>query len=86
MKKLKTLLPLLLILCFTLLFVACDMGGRAVEKISVDTTGVKVTYTVGEKVDFTGLKVILHYNDNTTETIGLSDVVMIDPVSTDKAG
>lgn len=86
MKKLKTLLPLLLILCFTLLFVACDMGSRAVEKISVDTTGVKVTYTVGETVDFTGLKVILHYNDNTTETIGLSDVVTIDPVSTDKAG
>ena len=86
MKKLKTLLPLLLILCFTLLFVACDMGGRAVEKISVDTTGVKVTYNAGETVDFTGLKVILHYNDNTTETIGLSDVVTIDPVSTDKAG
>jgi len=86
MKKLRFLLPLLLILCFALLFVACDMGGRAVEKISVDTTGVKITYTVGEKVDFTGLKVVLHYNDNTTESIALSDEVTIDPVSTDKAG
>lgn len=86
MKKLRFLLPLLLILCFCSLFVACDMGGRAVEKITTDISGVKVTYTVGETVDFTGLKVVLHYNDNTTDTIELSDAVKIDPVSTDEAG
>lgn len=86
MKKFRLLLPLLLILCFCALFVACDMGSRAVEKITTDISGVKVTYTVGETVDFTGLKVVLHYNDNTTETIELSDAVKIDPVSTDEAG
>lgn len=86
MKMKKLALPLLLILCFCLLFVACDNGNREIESISVDVSGVKTEYTVGDEVDFTGLKVVLHYNDNTTDTIGLTDAVKIDAVTTEKAG
>ena len=86
MKTAKILLPLLLIVCMCACITACAVGGKAVEKIGVDISGVKTTYNVGETVDFTGLKVILYYNDNTQETIPLSDAVTVDPISTETAG
>ena len=45
---------------------------KTLESISVDVTGAKTSYEVGEEFDTTGIVVTAHYNDETTADVSAS--------------
>ena len=68
-KKITRLMAILLTLAMMLPFASCDLfktpGSLKLESLIVDPTSVKTEYEVGETVDFSGIKVIVKYNDET---------------------
>ncbi len=68
-KKITKLMAILLTLAMMLPFASCDLfktpGSLKLESLIVDPTSIKTEYEVGEEVDFSGIKVIVKYNDTT---------------------
>ncbi len=68
-KKITRLMAILLTLAMMLPFASCDLfktsGALKLESLIVDPTSIKTEYEVGDKVDFSGIKVIVKYNDTT---------------------
>ena len=86
MKK-RILILILTILTLTLCITACtgDETDAAVKSIEIVSGSVTTQYNVGDTVDFSGIKVKVTFDDNTTKEIGYSDV-QISPVDTSTAG
>ena len=68
-KKITRLMAILLTLAMMLPFASCDLfktpGSLKLESLVVDYTSIKTDYEVGDKVDFSGIKVTAKYNDTT---------------------
>ena len=73
MKK-KIFLAVILVLTLMLSLVACKpKGQKEVQTLKV-LEGIKSEYQLNETPDFSGLKVLVTYNDQTTKEVGYSDV------------
>ena len=92
MKK-KILVLILAILAVTLCLAACDMGpakdntttAASVTSIAVIAGTVPTEVEVGQTPDFSGIKVKVSYDDNTSKEVGYSDVT-ISALDTSSAG
>lgn len=82
MKK-KLLLALLFVFTFALILTACG-GDRAVSKLEV-IEGLKAEYELNEAPDYSGVKVLVTYNDGSTETVG-ADKLTISTLNTSIVG
>lgn len=76
-KKIARLIAILLTFAMMIPFASCDLfktsGSLKLESIIVDPTSIETEYEVGEKVDFSNIKVLVKYNDatlNKTYTAG----------------
>ena len=72
MKTSRTLVKIIsvaLVICMMLSFVSCDMikklfgGSLKLESFTVDRSSVKTEYFIGEAIDFSGIKAVAKYND-----------------------
>ena len=81
MKK-RLLLPLVLILALVLSLTACF--GKKIQSIEIKG-GAPTEVLVGETPDFSGIKLLVTYNDLSTEEIGFGDVT-ISEIDTSKPG
>ena len=75
MKK-KFLTLLVMVLAIACAMTSCFKGQKTPEKITVDLSTVKTTYELNETPDFSGIKVTVTYNDDSTETIGKGDLTI----------
>ena len=68
-RKLVKLFVILLTLALMIPFASCNFfnnsGSLKLESFTVDPTSVKTEYQVGEAIDFSGIKAIAKYNDET---------------------
>ena len=70
MKNFTRLLATILTLAMMFSMVACNFSGQfsgslKLESFIIDPNSYKAEYVVGETVDFTGIKAIVKYNDET---------------------
>jgi len=79
----KKILFVIFAIAFTLLLHAC-IGDRAVVELVV-TDGIKDSYELNEVPDFSGIKAVATYNDDTTVEIGI-DKLTVSPLDTSTAG
>jgi hypothetical protein len=66
MKKLSTLAKVLAIamtICVLFSLVACGGGKLKLESFVVDNSSIKMTYNIGDEVDFSGIKAYAKYSD-----------------------
>ena len=86
MKK-RIIVLILSILTLTLFVTACtdNTTDAAVKSIEIVNGSVATECNVGDTLDFSGIKVKVTYEDDTTKEIGYSDV-QISPVDTSTAG
>lgn len=82
MKK-KILLSVVFVMILTLALVACQ-GDKEAKSLTV-IEGLKTEYQVNEVPDFSGIKVLVTYNDESTKEVGYSDLT-ITPLDTTLAG
>lgn len=82
MKK-KILLSVVFVMILTLALVACQ-GDKAAKSLSV-IEGLKTEYQVNEVPDFSGIKVLVTYNDESTKEVGYSELT-ITPLDTSVVG
>ncbi len=74
MKRIVSMiLSLALILALAVTLTSC--GGKELTSLSVDETGGKLTYEVGEAFTSDGIVVTAKYSDDSTETLSNADVV-----------
>ena len=83
MKK-RILFPIILILALVLSFAACSKNGRQIQSIEI-SGGAPTEVLVNETPDFSGIKILVKYNDLSTEEVSYSDVT-ISPVDTSRTG
>lgn len=89
MKKMKMILPCLILSLTTLsTLVSCDGGNSTsdvneivLDSISLKTKPTKLTYTEGEKLDTTGMEVIAKYSDNSTKAVTGYKVDKVEPLT-----
>ncbi|MBR1867758.1 MAG: bacterial Ig-like domain-containing protein [Clostridia bacterium] len=73
-KKILFFLLSAILVASVAVFAASCSGGYAPRSVSVDGTSVKTEYEVGEKVDFSGVKVTVTFTDDSKEIFGFNDV------------
>ena len=89
MKKMKMILPCLILSLTTLsTLVSCDGGNSTsdvneivLDSISLKTKPTKLTYTEGEMLDTTGMEVIAKYSDNSTKAVTGYKVDKVEPLT-----
>ena len=69
MKK-KFLILLMVVLAISCVLTSCFEGQKTAESIEVKADTFKYEYDLNEKPDFSGVKVTVKYNDDTTEEVG----------------
>ncbi|MBE6536789.1 MAG: hypothetical protein E7673_02425 [Ruminococcaceae bacterium] len=84
MKK-KLLTILMVVLAISCVLTSCLRGQKKPESIEVDKTTIKTEYKLNETPDFSGIKVTVKYNDDSTEVIG-ADKLTVGTVDTATAG
>ena len=85
MKFTKALLFVALLASICLSLFACDLGGKKMTSLVVDANSYQNTYTVGDTVDFSSIKAVALYNDDSTKELTYADLE-ISAVSTNVAG
>lgn len=83
MKK-RILLPLILILALVLSLAACAGNGKKIQSIEI-SGGAPTEVLVNETPDFSGIKVLVKYNDLSSEEVSFSDIE-ISAVDTSRPG
>ena len=83
MKK-KILLSIILVLTLMLSLLSCIRGEKAVARLEV-IEGLKTEYELNEKPDFSGVRVLAIYNDETTKEVG-ADELTFSQLDTSLAG
>lgn len=83
MKK-KFLILLMVVLAISCVLTSCFQGQKAAEKIEIKS-GFKYEYDLNETPDFSGVKVVITYNDETTEEVG-ADKLTISALDTSTPG
>ena len=83
MKK-RILFPIILILALVLSFAACSKNGRQIQSIEI-SGGAPTEVLVNETPDFSGIKILVKYNDLSTEEVSFSDIE-ISAVDTSRPG
>ena len=73
MKK-KIIFLTILALIFTTLFTSCLSGDKEVTKLTVVDGTFKYTYSVGETVDLSNIKVQADYNDGSSKILSYGDL------------
>ena len=73
MKK-RIIFLTLLALIFTTLFTSCFSGNKEVTKLTVVDGTFKYSYTVGENVDLSNIKVQADYNDGSSKILSYTDL------------
>ena len=83
MKK-RILLPLILILALVLSLAACAKNGKKIQSIEI-SGGAPTEVLVNETPDFSGIKLLVKYNDLSTKEVGY-DEVLVSAVDTSRPG
>ena len=83
MKK-RILFPIILILALVLSFAACSKNGRQIQSIEI-SGGAPTEVLVNETPDFSNIKILVKYNDLSSEEVSFSDIE-ISAVDTSRPG
>ncbi len=69
-RKLSKIISIIAIFAMVLSFAACRKeGSLKLESFTIDRTSIKTTYLVGEEVDFSGIKAVARYSDESLNKI-----------------
>ena len=85
-RKLLLVLVSVLLLCLPFAFTSCgDDTAKEVSALTIVEGTLATEYTVGDRVDFSGVKAVVTYSDGTAETVG-SDKLTISTLDTSSEG
>ena len=81
----------LIVLCVTMfalaIFTACAPKAPTVEEINFKDGTVKSTYTLNEQIDYSNIKLVVSYSDDSTKELSLTDTgVEYTPIDTSSVG
>ena len=70
LRKITHLIMIIAIFAMVLSFAACSQkGALELKSFTVDRTSIKTNYLVGEEIDFSGIKAIARYTDETLDKV-----------------
>ena len=68
----------LIVLCVTMfalaIFTACAPKAPTVDEINFKDGTVKSTYTLNEQIDYSNIKLVVSYSDDSTKELSLTEV------------